>query len=166
MSLMSIQGEEIINRLPLHSKLRNEDNPMRKILIYTIGEWLNQYNVDEWFKQHFLNDATGKYLDLFGKQFNVKRKIDEEDGDYRQRIIYIVIGHLTVPYLKSIYNVEIYNKPNNYVEDMTLLSDNEYYLQTSSNIDIEGYYGIADETTQNILNKKFILTGNGGVTWL
>lgn len=161
---MSEKGEILIERLPLQSELRNEDNPMRKILLNTIGEWLERYNVDEWFKQHFLNEATGKYLDLHGKQFNIKRKENEDDEKYRERIKYIIIGHLTIPYLKNIYNIKIFNKPENYTDGYTLLSDNEYYLESGNNIDIMGYYGMAEEEIKELLNKKFII--NSGITWL
>lgn len=150
-------GEEIIARLPSHSSLHREDNPGRQVLLNTIGAWLDRFEEREWFEQFFLQDATGKYLDLHGRDFGLPRKIDESDDDYRNRIIYETLGHLTTYFLKSVYNVELYVKVNDFDGDTMLTSDNEY-------ISTNGFMGVVDESTQNILDKKFVL--GSGVTWL
>ena len=108
-------------------------------------------------EQFFLQDATGKYLDLHGNDFGLPRKIDESDDDYRNRIIYESLGHLTTYFLKTVYNVELYVKVNDFDKDTMLTSDNEY-------ISDSGFMGVVDETTQKILEKKFVLVS--GVTWL
>ncbi|WP_407415822.1 hypothetical protein [Methanobrevibacter sp.] len=154
---MSMFGEEIIARLPPHSALHRQDNPGRKIIMNTIGEWLDRFEERDWMEQFFLQDATGKYLDLHGNDFGLPRKIDESDDDYRNRIIYESLGHLTTYFLKSVYNVELYVKVNDFEADTMLTSDNEYI---SSN----GFMGVVDETTQEILEKKFVL--GSGITWL
>lgn len=160
---MSVTGEAIINRLPSQSKLRNPENQMHKVLDATIGEYMDNYDVIEWIKQHFLTDATGKYLDVHGKDYNIKRKTDESDDNYRQRIIYETLGHLTVEYLTDVYGVDLYVKPKSsvtYNEETTMISDNPYMVDVEKN----GFLGVADTQTKNILNKKFVL--GGSITWL
>ena len=160
---MSVSGEAIINRLPLQSKCRNPNNPMNKIINNTVGELLDNYDVVEWMKQHFIQDATGKYLDVHGKDYNVKRKPNEDDESYRQRIIYEMLGHLTSDYIKDVYQVDLYVKPSSnvtYDETDIMISDNEYLVNVENN----GFIGVADTTTQNILNKKFVM--GESITWL
>lgn len=150
---MSDFGEEIIERLPSHSALRKEDNSMRKVIDYTIGEWLQQHHDNDWFSQFFLNEATGKYLDLHGKEYGLTRRINESDESFRKRIIYETLGHLTLNFLKDVYGVEVYlNRDDFDVDDNTLVSDNPY-LTTDLLI-------VTDSQTQAILNKKFVLDSN------
>lgn len=154
---MSENGEEIINRLPDTSGLhRNLD--ARKVIENTIGAWFDNLEEQDWFSQFFLNTATGKYLDLHGQTFDIQRKINESDEDYRNRIIYDGLGHLTVNFLLEVYNLELYSYVDDFDINNTLVSDNPYF-------NVNGFFGVApDEVTKNILNKKFVL--RNGVTWL
>lgn len=155
---MSDFGEEILGRLPMTSSLRDKSNPAFKVIDNTLGEWLDQFDNEDWFSQFFLSDASNKYLDLHGQEYNVKRRIDECDEDYRARIVYETLGHLTVDFLLNVYPVKLYGFVKNFsVEDNTLTTDNSYLKS-------DGFIADADEDTQNILKKKFIL--DGGVTWL
>ena len=155
---MSVFGEEIIDRLPLHSNLRKEDNPVRRVIIDTIGEWLDNYAENNGYESVFLVTATGGYLDRIGQDFSILRRIDESDEHYRTRIIYEKFGRLTVPYLKSVYDLELFVNVDDFnVTDDTLTSDNPF-------INDAGFMASADESTKNILNKKFIL--GSGITWL
>ena len=154
---MSDFGEAIIKRINNH-ELQKTNNPMHQIIDNTVGEWLTDFDDTEFFEQFFLQESTGAYLDLHGKDFGIIRKIDESDEDYRNRIIYESLGHLTVDFLKKVYKLELYS----YVEDFnvsnnTLVSDNPYLAS-------QGFMAYADETTKQILNKKFVL--GKGVTWL
>ena len=159
---MSFYGEAIISRLPLHSPLKNSSHPMNQIIQNTIGEWLDHYDVHGWLLQSFINDATGAYLDLHGRQYGVKRKLDESDDNYRQRIIYEMLGHLTTEYLRDVYGVQLYTESDSeFVLGETLVSDNPYIVNLPS---ITGFLGVADETTQRILNRKFVL--DRSITWL
>lgn len=153
---LSLFGEEIINRLDNHY-LKDENNPMNRILNYTVGDWLeNEFN-DDFFEQFFLNEATGEYLDLHGLDFGVKRRIDESDIDYRKRIIYESLGHLTFNYFHEVHNVDLYSFVDDFnVTENTLVSDNPYY-------NLNGFLGFADEETKQNLNKRFIIEG---ITWL
>lgn len=154
---MSENGEEIINRLPSTSGLHiNLD--ARRVIENTIGAWFDNIENQDWFSQFFLDSATGAWLDLHGQTYGIKRKIDESDEDYRKRIIYETLGHLTVNFLLDVYNVELYSYVADFDSDNTLVSDNPYF-------NVNGFYGVAPDTvTKNILNKKFVL--RNGVTWL
>ena len=148
---MSDFGEEILYNLGVNSSLNKPDNPMGRLIDNTIGEWLTRKNEEPFFEQFFLQEATGKYLDLHGKDYNVKRRLDESDEDYRKRIIYTVLGQLTVSYLVEVYDVILYRDVTDFdVTENTLTSDNPY-------LGGDGFMGIADETTKAILNKKFIM---------
>ena len=69
---MSFYGTGIIERLPVNSQLQNPNNQMHIIIQNTIGELLDNFEID--YDQFFLQDATGKYLDLHGKQYGIGRK--------------------------------------------------------------------------------------------
>ena len=149
---MSVFGEELIERLPLSSSLHSKDNPMRKILVDGVGEWLDSFDEDYLGEQVFLDSATGKYLDLWGKDYNVPRKPNESDSVYRERIVYETVGHLTTNYLKDVYGVELYSKVNGFsVADNVLVSDNVYAS--------DKLIGVASSDAVNSLNKKFVMKG-------
>lgn len=154
---MSEYGEEILERLPENSSLKMKNNPARKIIDNSLGEWLDNY-VDN-FENLFLNESVGEYIDCHGREYGVYRKIDESDEDYKKRIIYQILGHLTADYLINIYKVNLYvNIPNYNPNNNELTSDN-YYINGEN-----GFMASADETTQSILNKKFVL--GSGIRWL
>ncbi len=155
---MSRFGEEIINRLHIDCSLHNPSNPARKVIDNTIGEWLTNFDDFDLFSQVFVNDATGKYLDLIGRDYNIKRRLDESDDDYRQRIILESLGHLTVNYLLEVYNLELYTYvPSFSVEDNTLTSDNPY-------INSNGFMTVASDEIKAVLEKKFVI--GEGLHWL
>ena len=156
MIILSLFGEEIINRVN-NSYLNDETNPMNRIINYTVGEWLeNEFN-DDFFEQFFLNEARGEYLDLHGKDFGIRRKIDESDEVYRERIIMESLGHLTISYLTKIHNVKLYSFVDDFdITENSLTSDNPYYKEN-------GFIGFADDETKQNLNKRFIIEA---ITWL
>ena len=155
---MSDFGEEIINRLPAHSSLHKPDNPMRRIIDDGVGEWLDKYEEEDFFNQFFLESATNGYLDVFGRMYGVKRKVDESDDDYRLRIILTGEGHLTIDYLVNLYDISVYSFVDDFsVEDNVLISDNYYNASY-------GFFINCDESTRKILEKKFILDAVMG--WL
>ena len=153
---MSDIGEDIIGRLSRTSKLKL-DSDMGRIIDYTIGEWLQRENDEPFFEQFFLQEATGSYLDLHGKEYGVFRKINESDDDYRKRIIYSSSSYLTINYLKIVYDVEIYSYVASFnVSNNTLVSDNPYYTGK--------FMGFATENIKNVLNKKFVFGGE--IIWV
>lgn len=154
---MSDFGEVIIERLN-NQDLQDNSNPMHQIIDKGIGEWLQVFSDADFFEQFFFQEATGKYLDLHGKDFGVLRRIDESDDVYRARIIYETLSHVTVGFLRDVYNVELYSSVDGFnVADNDLASDNPY-LAT------DGFMGIASNDVKSILAKKFVI--GGGVTWL
>jgi len=154
---MSEYGEEILDRLPENSSLKSSNNPARKVIMNTVGEWLDNY--DDNFENLFLNESVGEYIDCHGREYGVYRKLNESDEDYKKRIIYQILGHLTADYLIEIYNVNLYvNIPNYNPNNNELTSDNHYIN------DENGFMALADEVTRSILNKKFVL--GSGIRWL
>ena len=147
---MSLYGEEIIDRLSAGTGLRDADNPMRKLIDDGVGGWLDRFDDDGLAENVFLESAAGKWLDVHGRQFNVVRKPGELDDDYRSRIVYESLGHLTVPYLKDVYGVELYTGETFDVSRNVLVSDNAF---------VDGNYlmGLASEEVQMVLNRKFLL---------
>ena len=144
---MSFYGTGIIERLPVNSQLQNPNNPMHNIIQNTIGELLDNFEID--YDQFFLQDATGKYLDLHGKQYGIGRKNNESDEEYRNRIILCAYEYATVKVLTEIYGVEFYANVDNFENNTNLLcSDNPYLTD-----ELMGF--ISDEV-YNILDEKFI----------
>lgn len=154
---MSEYGEEILDRLSENSSLKSSNNPARKVIMNTVGQWLDNY--DDNFENLFLNESVGEYIDCHGREYGVYRKLNESDEDYKKRIIYQILGHLTADYLIDIYNVNLYvNIPNYNPNNNELTSDNHYIN------DENGFMALADEVTRSILNKKFVL--GSGIRWL
>ena len=144
---MSFYGTGIIERLPVNSQLQNPDNQMHIIIQNTIGELLDNFEID--YDQFFLQDATGKYLDLHGKQYGIGRKNNESDEEYRNRIILGAYEYATVKVLTEIYGVEFYANVDNFENNTNLLCSDNPYLTN----ELMGF--ISDEV-YNILDEKFI----------
>ena len=154
---MSEYGEEILDRLPENSSLKSPNNPARKIFINTVGEWLD--NFDDNFNNLFLTQAIGEYIDCHGREYGVYRKLNENDEDYKKRIIYQLIGHLTVDYLINVYKVNLYVNIPDYNPDSNQLTSDNYYINSE-----HGFMASTDDLTKSILNKKFVL--GSGVKWI
>jgi hypothetical protein len=154
---MSEYGEEILERLSENSSLKSSNNPARKVIMNTLGEWLDNY--DDNFENLFLNESVGEYIDCHGREYGVYRKLNESDEDYKKRIIYQILGHLTADYLINIYNVNLYVDIPNYNPNNNELTSDNHYIS-----DENGFMALADEVTRSILNKKFVL--GSGIRWL
>lgn len=148
---MSLHGEEIIERLHSNSNLRNLDNPVRKIIDNTIGEWLDQHDETVLYENIFLISATGKYLDLHGQTYNIYRRVDESDENYRQRIIYESLNRLTVNYLRDVFNLDVYVYVANYNPQNNQLTSDNYYINRY------GFMAVVSDEIRNILEKKFVI---------
>lgn len=152
---MTIFTEMFTGLLPTNSNLQNINNPLRKVLDKSIGEYFD--SIEPIYEQLFLTDATGSWLDVHGRDYGIARKLDEDDDSYRERIIYEKLDHLTVSLLNTVYNMELYafvsgfNPAENY-----LTSDNPYIASK--------YMSIANKSTRDILSSKFIL--DSGIVWL
>lgn len=144
---MSFYGTGIIERLPVNSQLQNPNNQMHIIIQNTIGELLDNFEID--YDQFFLQDATGKYLDLHGKQYGIGRKNNESDEEYRNRIILCAYEYATVKVLTEIYGVEFYANVDNFENNTNLLCSDNPYLTSE-------LMGFISEEVYNILDEKFI----------
>lgn len=155
---MTENGEKILDMIPDTSMLSNPSNPMYKIIDKAVGGWLDNFEDQDLDSQLFLTSATGKYLDLHGQDYNIRRRLDESDEDYRNRIIYESMGRVTVNFLLDIYGVQLYVYVDNFdVSKNSLTSDNPYMPN-------EGYFAVVEDTAKSILDKKFILDTK--VHWL
>ena len=147
---MSLFGEAIIDRLHEKCQLRNPNNPVAKIIDNGVGEWLDKYDEKFSYNQVFLQDATGAYLDLWGRDFNVPRRLEEDDDSYRQRIILESLGHLTVPYLLNVFGLVLYCYVEDYDPTENVLTSDNPYLCTR-------HMTVASDDVQSILGRKFVL---------
>lgn len=156
--MASDYGEGIINRLHPNSPLRQEGNPARTLIMNTIGAWLDNHDVTSLYDNSFLETASGRWLDLFGKDLGVVRQLDESDTDYRTRLIYESIGDLNIDYLLNVFDLSLYSFREDFnVVDNTLVSDN-CFLNTG------GYIGVASEDVISLLDRKILLDGN--ISWV
>lgn len=147
----------IFERLSLNSNLSNPNNAGRKVLDNTLGAWLEEYYNTDLYDRIFLSEASEGYLDVIGADFSVPRKLGESDEDYRERIVYESLGHLTVPYLRDIYNVELYVFVDDFNANLNDLTSDNPYISNK-------YMGVATDEVQSILFKKFVL--NEMIAWL
>ena len=152
---MSVFMEMLVELLPLGSALQKEDNELRKVLDRSVGEFMDSLELP--FDELFLTSATGGWLDAHGKDYGVTRRLDEDDESYRERIVFEKLEYLTVGNLIGIYGLDLFAFVSDFdpVDNM-LTSDNPYLSSR--------YMGVADETTRDILDKKFVLGAE--VTWL
>ena len=149
---MSDYGEEIIDRLGEDCGLRKPGNHVRDLINDGVGEWFDRFVAENDFDNLFLDTATGGYLDLWGKDYGVPRKLDEDDESYRNRIIYEVLGYLTIPYLLNVYGLTLYTYSEDFdPTDNTLVSDNPYVNVSG------GFMTVADSDVQASLTRKFVL---------
>lgn len=143
-----------VEMLPMASNLQNKNNEVRKVLDYTIGEYME--NISDIGDELFLTSATGGWLDAWGRDYGVIRRVDEDDDSFRERIIFEKLEYLTAHNLKSIYGVQLFSAFDGFdATENDLTSDNPYLT--------DWYMGVADSTVQGILDKKFILGGN--IVW-
>ena len=151
-------GEAIIDRLHPDCSLRDEGNPVRSVLLGTVGAILDDFDLYDSLEAPYLQNASGVYLDLHGKDLGVTRKYQESDDDYRKRLFYEVLGVLSVAYLLNVYNLTLYSKVDDFsVDGLTLTSDNPYIRDT-------GFMSTASDEIQSILESKFVI--GGGIEWI
>ena len=154
---MSDFADMMVEMLPLHSQLQKKDNPLRIVLDRTVGAYMDDFEIP--YEQIFVTTATGGWLDAWGKDYGVPRRLDEDDEHYRQRIIYEKLDHLTPALLNDVYNVKLFTYRLDFdVTNNTLVSDNPYIVEDNT------FIGLSDIDTIAILDKKFVL--NSIITWV
>jgi hypothetical protein len=104
---MSDSLDLLLELFPLGSALQHPDNELRKVLDRTVCEWLDSFSQP--YDELFLMSATGGWLDAWGRDYGVPRKLDEDDDSYRQRIVYEKLDHLTPSLLADVYHVRLFS---------------------------------------------------------
>ena len=126
---------ERINNEALH----DENNEFTIVLDGTLSEYLE--NRDNHFLDSFLITAEGDYLDLHGTLFGLKRRENEDDDTFRQRILTdeTLIQRITDfekldcqiwVYKDGVTNNNTLTSRNTYLKD---LHDEEYFFICSGN---------------------------------
>ena len=134
--------------LPVKSNIREENNELRNVLDKSLGEFMDN-KLGEVSDNIFLTTATGGWLDCFGNDYGVRRKYNESDDDYRDRIVFEKLEYLNADNLQDIYGLTLYCFINQFdASENTLTSDNPYV----NSIKMTDATGIED-----ILKNKFIL---------
>ena len=136
-----VMGESVLEKLHRESGLRDKNNYLHVLFVETFGAWMDERDIVADIRQYSLKFAKGVILDLYGYQYGVYRKSDDEDDDdYRQRIIQHINERFTTPIVKS-NNVMFFTCVSNPLTQLT--SKNTYltndYLCYAPD-DIEAYY--------------------------
>lgn len=141
----------LVDLLPEHNSLKKINNGLFTVLDKSVGEWFDNHNIQAFYDALFLNTATGKYLDLHGKDFGVIRKSGESDEDYKKRLIISSLKHLTPSYLKTLYDLDLYvNVLAFSIQNNDLTSNNHY-------INKHGYMAENKNNIMDIINNKFVI---------
>lgn len=145
----------ITDLLPANSNIRG--TPFEEFVNNTIGYFLELFEneIEEMNDGCFIESANGKYLDLYGKDYNLPRKNGESDDDYRKRLLIEPLDRFNLNTLYEVYNIQLLTYHSNR-SDLMLLSDNhllsnEYFVDT-------------DNELWDIIVKKFI-TGDTLHRW-
>jgi hypothetical protein len=155
---VSLFGSAILERLSVGSPASDPNNPFYKVFDNSVGEWLDNFDVDRFHEDLFVNMASGKWLDLHGEQYDVHRHVDESDEDYRERVIQHTMGRLTPVLLCADFGLDLYGNVSGFsVDDNTLLSDN-YYVGAS-----DGFICFTSGDTKALIERSFVI--NEAVEW-
>ena len=145
----SIYTKSIIEMLN-HPALQNEDNPFRKVLDGTVGEYLSQY--DNHIFDLFLTRATGKFLDRHGEIYGMYRHEGEDDKSFRQRILLeSSIVQSTSDFLKLDIALWVYFSD---ILDKNVLSSRNPYLKGEHD---EPYVFLATGSDSEYIQNKFFV---------
>lgn len=149
---MYIEG--ILERLNLTDTI-SEDGFM--FLDGTIGEWLEHH--EPLFNHYFRTLATGKYLDLIGKEQGLLRYENESDEDFRKRLL---IDNTIVESASDFSKVGV----DLWVYDENVLNEENYL--TSKNPCLKGvdspvFLAHADDLAKDYIMNKFFVEGD--IVW-
>lgn len=140
----------ITDFLPSKNALNSTDTPFKDFLNGTIGEFFELFEntTEEINDALFLQQSYGEYLDLFGRDYNVPRLVDETDEHYRNRLITISSKHFTVNTLYNEFDSQLLTYKDGVVTGNTLLSDNHYVNNE--------YFVECDDVTWDTINQKYV----------
>lgn len=141
----------ITDYLPLLNNLNNEGNILTSFINDTIGMFLEKYEdtIGDFNYEIFIQNATGIYLDLYGKDYNVPRLVDETDEHYRKRLITIQSKRFTANTIYNEYDLQLLTYTDPTVTGNTLLSDN-HFLNNK-------YYIECDDIVWETLIRKYVV---------
>lgn len=140
----------ITDFLPANSTLNTEGNPFKPLINGTIGYFFELFEntIEEINDNLFIQNATGKYLDLFGKDYNADRLVNESDDHYLKRLLTIISKHFTINTLYYEYDMQLLTYTENEVSGNTLLSDNHFVNNE--------YFVECDNQTWDTINRKYV----------
>ena len=151
----SLYTNSIIEQLN-NPELENPDNPFRKILDGTVGEYLANY--DNHIYDLFLTRATGGYLDRHGEMYGLYRREDESDASFRQRIwmeefiVQSTSDFLSLDIMLWVYFTDILDK--------NVLSSRNPYLKNEHDT---GFMFLATGSDSEYIQGKFFV---GDILWI
>lgn len=151
----SLYTKDIIEQLN-NPELENPDNPFRKILDGTVGEYLSNY--DNHIYDLFLTRATGGYLDRHGEMYKLYRREDESDASFRQRIwmeefiVQSTSDFLSLDVMLWVYFTDILDK--------NVLSSRNPYLKDKHE---DGFMFLATGSDSEYIQGKFFV---GDILWI
>ena len=150
----SLYTNSIIEQLN-NPELENPDNPFRKILDGTVGEYLANY--DNHIYDLFLTRATGGYLDRHGEMYKLYRREDESDASFRQRIwMEEFIVQSTSDFLSLDIMLWVYFDD---ILDKNVLSSRNPYLKNEHDT---GFMFLATGSDSEYIQGKFFV---GDILW-
>ena len=145
-------NKTVTSLLPVNNPIHG--TPFEDFINNTIGYFMELVETenDEICDGCFLDTAEGKYLDLWGKDYNIPRLNDESDDDYRTRLSIIPLEKFSINTLYELYDMQLMTKPETTVSDLdlTLLSDNHFLA--------DNYYVDCSDSVWNEVNRKFLTT--------
>lgn len=137
---------ERINNEALH----DENNEFTIVLDGTLGEYLE--NRDNHFLDFFIATAEGDYLDLHSNLFGLKRRENEDDDTFRQRILTdATLIERTSDFEKLYCTLWVYK--DGVVNNNVLTSRNTYLKDLHD----EDYVFIGTGTDSEYIQSKFLL---------
>ena len=141
----------ITDFLASSSKIQDETNPFHQFLNNTIGYFLDVIDeeTDNLNVGIFVQESTGKLLELHGVDYGLKRLSNETDEDYRHRLVLDSLDRFTFNWLYTLFDLQLLCYKDNYNPQTTLLSDNHY-------LDNKYFISCSDEVW-SIITKKFIV---------
>lgn len=151
----SLYTKDIIEQLN-NPELENQDNPFRKILDGTVGEYLANY--DNHIYDLFLTRASGGYLDRHGEMYGLYRREDESDDSFRQRIwMEEFIVQSTSDFLSLDVMLWVYFED---ILDKNVLSSRNPYLKNEHDT---GFMFLATGSDSEYIQGKFFV---GDILWI
>lgn len=146
---LNVYTRGIVERLNNES-LQDENNDFTIVLDGCLGEYLT--NRDNHFLDTFLITATGKYLDIHADIFGLKRRENETDESFRQRIITDeTLIERTTDFEKLDCQLWVYKDD---VDKKNVLTSRNPYLKKFHDDD---YVFIATGSDSNYIKNKFLL---------